>query len=390
MLRGLFLLIISVAAISAYAQLDPSSAVLLRPSSVKDTSESLDTSRYKVRAPESRKSSEEDLDEKPGTFIPSPVQPHSGKSKKKKDEAAQAENTANAQATPVAPAATPPAQSPAAPLITGPGNSSAHAVSEQVRELILGGTAEDIDEYRRQIHPQDPRANVLSISIAPAYFYESSQSEYSFRRYTSNGPAISGTMNLWLTPFFGLQSKYFASVTGAVRAGPVDVVPMDVLVFDAGLRFRKHFGYSRKAAHLSWGLDWHDSSDKIARDSTVNVSRRSSGMNFALEAAVPASNTYAHTFDLGIQPRLHHSEPATGASARSGEKNETNAISLAIGGEWILDRRNQVFWKSQYNIERSLFQGPASATDPHTGGTPTGVSVTNSQLIFYFGFKWGS
>jgi hypothetical protein len=256
--------------------------------------------------------------------------------------------------------------------------------------LIMGGSAENIEEVRKQIHPEDPRANVLSIAIAPAYFYESSDSQYSFRRYNSNAPGLGLGMNLWLTPFFGLQSKYFTSVTASVRNGPADVAPLEVQTFEAGVRFRRHFGYSRKAAQMSWGLDYHDAHDKISRESTVNVGRKSSGLSVVFEGEVPSSVTYAHTFGVDIRPRLHHSETGTSIEVRSGDKSETNALSLSVGGEWTLDRRNQMFWRGQYSVERELFQGPADTVDPHTGLTPNGVSVTNNLLIFYFGFKWGS
>ena len=58
---------------TAWGQLDSSSAVLLRSSGKGTTSrENLDSSRYKIRAPESRKDDEE-IGERPGTIIATPV-----------------------------------------------------------------------------------------------------------------------------------------------------------------------------------------------------------------------------------------------------------------------------------------------------------------------------
>ena len=259
----------------------------------------------------------------------------------------------------------------------------------QVRELLLGGEV-DIEEYNARIHPQDPRANMLSISIAPAYFYDGSSSNYSYRNYHSNGPGIGLGMNLWLTPFFGLQSKYFSSVSSGVRDGTAgDVVPMDTQEFEAGLRFRRHFGYSRKSAQLSWGLDYHDSGNKISKDATQTMGRKTSGLSLTLEGTLPSSVTYAHLFEVALRPFQHHSEMQTQITAKTGAKSQTNSIHLGLGGQWTLDRNNQVFWKGQYSVERNLFDGTASQPDLH-GNTPNGVSVTNSLLIFYFGFKWGS
>jgi hypothetical protein len=39
---------------------------------------------------------------------------------------------------------------------------------------------------------------------------------------------------------------------------------------------------------------------------------------------------------------------------KSGGKSETNALSLSVGGDWTLDRRNQIFWKTQYSVERNF------------------------------------
>lgn len=262
-------------------------------------------------------------------------------------------------------------------------------VTQQVRTLILGDS-EEIAEYHKQIHAQDPRKNMLSISIAPAYYYNGSASSYSFRRYTANGPGFGLGMNFWATPFFGIQSRFFSSVGGSVRSGGTNMVPLEVQNLNVGIRFRKHFGYSRKAPHLTWGLDYHDSHTKISRDALTAVGHKSNGVSVALDGVVPQSVTYAHTFQIDIQPRLKHSETTSGVQVTSGSKSETTALSLGLGGQWTLDRQNQVFWKGQYSVERNLFEGAASTVDPHNSITPSGVSVTDSLLIFYFGFRWGS
>ncbi|NJM10061.1 MAG: hypothetical protein HC883_04010 [Bdellovibrionaceae bacterium] len=241
-----------------------------------------------------------------------------------------------------------------------------------------------------QIHPQDPRSNVLDIQLAPAYYYNGSESTYSYRRYSSHGPGLGLGMNLWFNPFFGVQSRFFTSVSSSVRSGGTNMVPTDIQAFQAGIRFRKHFGYSRKAAHLNWGIDYYDEINKINNEATTIIGRKSSGLGISLEAVSPTSTSYAHTLQVDIRPRMKHSEMSTGVDVRSGNKAETNAIGLAIGGQWMMDRRNQVFWKGQYSVERNLFKGPASQADPNTGQTPDGVSITNSLMMLYFGFKWGS
>lgn len=390
----------------AWAQLDSSSGLFRSGRS--SSTPALNGSRYKIRQPESRKDTaeEDELDERPGTYIASPVPP-----KGKKKTEAKPETDANSPAkseTPATPAPSAP-QNLTSPTAPAPTITPTPAASEpaadagqtedatkptqpvilQVKELFMGGNDQDINEYRRQIHPEDPRANAISINIAPAYYYNGSSSDYSYRRYTSTGPGLGLGMNLWLTPFFGVQSKFFTSVSGSIRSDGSDV-PSEVQTFAYGLRFRKHFGYSRKAPQLSFGIDFYDAHNKISSDATTAVGRDSAGLSFAMEGEIPTSNTYAHVFEVDIRPKMHHTEKATGADVESGDKNETNALNLSIGGQWTLDRHNQVYWKTQYSVERNLFDGTASKADPQTGLTPDGVSVTNSLFIFYFGFRWGS
>lgn len=396
-LKSFIFITILLTATEARAQLDSSSAVLLRPSGKAPSKQTLDSTRYKIRAPESRRDFD---DEKPGTVIPTPVPARvtskAGASAGKAESKATAttEVTVPAASEPIptpVPPETKPVETPAPVVESKP--SEAHTpppVTQQVRDLILGGTPEDISEAKNQIHPQDPRANLLEIQIAPAYFYNGSESTYSYRDYSSHGPGLGLGMNVWLTPFFGLQSRFFTSVSSSVRSGGTNMVPMDVQAFEGGIRFRKHFGYSRKAAHLNWGIDYHDEINKINNEATTLRGRKSAGLSVSLEAVMPTSVSYAHTFQVDIRPRLQHSEKGGAEGVKSGNKAETNALSLSVGGQWTLDRRNQVFWKSEYSVERNLFKGEASQPDPATGLTPDGVSVTNSLLMFSFGFRWGS
>jgi hypothetical protein len=391
--RFLVLSPIAAFAFSAFAQLDSSSAVLLRQSG-KSAKPSLDSSRYKIRAPESRRNDDE-IGEKAGTVIPTPVV----SSRKTKATATSEVTVTPAVTEPAVPTPVPAEKSQIETETPAPAPAPAPApetpppppppVTQQVRDLV-GGTQEDINEARSNIHPQDPRNNVIDIQIAPAYYYNDSKATYSYRDYTSNGPGLGLGMNLWFTPFFGVQSRYFASVSGSVRADGTNMVPTDINYFEGGIRFRKHFGYSRKAAHLNWGIDYHDETNKISKEATTIVGRKSSGISVSLEAVIPSSTTYANTLQIDIRPRMKHSELGTGADVKSGSKAETNAIGMAVGGEWTLDRRNRVYWKGQYSVERNLFKGAASQVDPSTGATPDGVSVTNSLMMFYLGFKWGS
>ncbi len=395
MVRAFLFLSLSLVGCAAFAQADSTSTVLLRSGGKAPKVQNLDSSRYRVRQPESRKD-DDDLEEKPGTLIPSPVPARNTSVKTQVTVKKQGNDKLPPPppGTPIVAPITPPpppveASKDEALDATAPPEPPP-PVTMQVKELILGGKIEDIEDYKKTIHPEDSRANAISIQLAPAYYYNGSSSGYSYRRYYSSGPGIGLGMNLWVTPFFGLQSKFFSSVSASQRSGGLNEVPTDIQAFEGGIRFRKYFGATRKAPQLSWGIDYHDALNKVSKESATSVGRKSSGLSLALEGEIPTSNIYSHTFQLDVRPRLKHSEMNTAIDARSGTKNETNAMGLALGGLWTLDRRNQVYWKAQYLVERNLFDGDATEVDPHNDATPDGVSVTNTLVIFYFGFKWGS
>jgi hypothetical protein len=371
----------------AVAQFDPSSSVLLKPTS--SLAPSLDSSRYKVRTPEGRK--DDEIYETPGTLIPSPV-PSAG-SRSRESRATKSETStgpAKPQAEPATPLGPPaPAPTTTNTSTTPPPTAEPPPVTVQVKHLILGGTDEDIEEYRTKVQPDDPRGNILSVSLAPAYYYLDSSSSYTFHKYSSQGPGFGLGMNVWLTPFLGIQSRYFSSLSGSVRDGAINSVGMDLQDFEGGIRFRKSFGYSLKSPQLIWGVDYHDNSAKISKQATTIVGRKTSGLGLAMEANLPSTARYAHTIDLAIRPFQQQSELQTGVVVKSGTKSETQSLSLGVGGVWTLDRSNQIFWRGQYSVERNLFNGTATQADAH-GNTPEGVSVTNTLVMFYFGFKWGS
>lgn len=292
-------------------------------------------------------------------------------------------NTAPASTTPLIPAKTesePPATAP---------EPARPSIANQVKVLVLGDE-DEIEDFRKQIHPEDRRNNCVEISVAPSYIYNNSSSNYSFRNFTAQSPGFIAGANIWLSPFFGLHGEYTASFEQAVMSPAAkQMVPLTYQGLDIGLRFRKHFGLKRKSPSLSWGLDFVDRTSHVPSDTTDRVSTSTSGLSLSLEADIPRSKTYAHTVGLDIEPFLVHSETSE-ADIHSGGKNETFAVGAWVGGSWIFDRQHQVFWKLHERVEQNLFDGAATTADPSTGATPKGVSVTNGITIFSIGYRWGN
>ncbi len=265
-------------------------------------------------------------------------------------------------------------------------------VGEKVQDIILGGTQEEVDDYRKILHPYDTRLNLFELSIAPTYIYNNSGSSYWFHNYYTSGPGISISAVTWFSPFFGLQTSYLSSMSTGLRADTTGSknLKIDHQWFESGLRFRKFFGISRKSSQLTFGIDYADYQLKVPSDATQRVSSKTSGVKLSIETSIPSSNTVSWTLGMHLMPRAKYAEKSTALDLKSGTSSETNGIGASVGGRYTFDRFNQIYWKLTHSVEKTMFSGTANTTDPLTSVTPEGVSITNSFTIFSFGYIWGN
>lgn len=367
----LFSLVVFLHAGAAVAQsgIDPTTATLFQGGTGAGSPEpeDLDSSRFTVTSP---------------TPAPPPPVKHDPvvviKKKKKQETSTKIEVHPTPRAV-LAPASeTPPVVAPTRPSLT-----------EQVKVLLLG-KEDDIESFQKQIHPSDRRNNLLDIAVAPTFVYGSSMSNYSFRNFTFQSPGLDANAHVWLTPFFGIQGHYVSTFGAHIKSPQLQqMVALKYEDMEFGLRFRKHFGVTRKSSSLTWGLDFVQYKESLAADTVDRVSTQTSGLALNLQADLPMSLGYSTFLGVELQPRMVHSE-ISDANIHSGGKNDTNTIGAWIGGDIIFDRQRQMFWKLHERIEQNVFDGNASMLDPVTGVTPNGVSTTNSTTLFSIGYRWGS
>lgn len=348
---------------STFAQVDP----LLRSRGQAPDKEDLDSSRYSVRPTATIVNTPPKVEPKHVEAKPIETKPVETKTVEAKVE--------DATAAPV------PAPAPVK-----------EGVGEKVQDIILGGTQEEVDDYRKILHPFDTRLNLFELSIAPVYIYNNSGSSYWFHNYYTSGPGISLNAITWFSPFFGLQTSYLSSMSTGLRADPAGTktLKVDHQWFDSGFRFRKFFGISRKSSQLTFGIDYADYQLKVPSDAAARVGVKTSGIKLSLEGVIPSSNTFSWTLGTYIVPRSKYAEKATALDLKSGNAADSNQIGASLGGRYTFDRFNQVYWKVSHSVEKTMFDGTANTTDPLTGTTPEGVNITNSVTIFSFGYIWGN
>ena len=222
--------------------------------------------------------------------------------------------------------------------------------------------------------------SLLRLSIASAYYSESSASNYSFRSYGMSGPAYAAEARVWLSEQFGVGASYFSSLAGQVSDGTAEVaVGRTDLVW--GALFRENFD----RGSLNLAVEAVESQFAVSSDAQRRLKTKSSGFRLRLEGDF---GYWAGAVSLA--PKLSHEESAAASAFQSGSGVESYAAGVALERRWLFDAHNQFFVRLQHSVERNLFTGAATRVDPTSGQAPTGVGVTVGTTLIQFGYHWSN
>lgn len=363
------LLVVTFANTKARAQLDPMSTLLINSgSSNSGEEESLDSSRYTVKPT------------RPPANKPKPVL------RVKPSKNKPVPSLSNEQES---------IESLVEPKTQGAqgkdGSTQEKGIGEQVKDLVMGGSEDDIGKYRDYVHPEDPRRNLLEISFSPLYLYNNSSSNYWYRSYFASSPGFMVGASFWVSPFMGIQASYMTSLGADLRGNPTGTkrIAANHQIYDAGLRFRNFFGFSKKAPAVTFGVDFQDSQLRVPTDATNRISLKTSGVGLSLEATVVNESGNDWIFGFGLTPKADHEELESTIAVNSGSAVETEVIRLWIGQRFNFSRHSRMFWRITHMVEKSFFEGQANLVDPVSSETIEGVSVTNGLTTFGLGYTWG-
>lgn len=281
--------------------------------------------------------------------------------------------------------------SPDAPVVPTPENGEDAGLLRKARDLVIGGSPKDLDEYRSFLPPDDPRRNLIDFYAAPIFIYNDSSSPYWFRNYQTFSPGFTTAADIWFTPLLGLEASYRKSITGTVRNSPSSeqFVSASHEWITGGLRFRRFFGYGENIPMLMIGLDYREYNFRVPSDDPNRVRLKTTSPRVLIETMIPSTLRFSWKFNLEVTPFARHQEIGTGFELQSGTENETFGYGLGVGGEYKLARTSRMFFKLSYFLERNAFSGTANRTDLVSGTTPSSVPVSNSFTIFEFGYIWG-
>jgi hypothetical protein len=343
------LLVFGLSAVAS-AQIDPSSALLLNQGDRRAiTDPAVDSGRYKVV-------------------------PRSGPTSRR----SQAVDSGGQEPSETAP---PPGSTPA-PSVSQPASSPSPAVvSEESSQA-------NSEERRADVGPRD---GLLEIRVSPGFVYNDSDSAYFYRRYHSAAAAIAAEANVWLLPSAGLSLGYLGTVGGHVgdSLNGSKNVPAHQEWFTIGIRTKNTPENGDGGAKHSFGFDYVDYQFRVAGSSVFRQKLATTGVRLSMETEIPVNQMRSWTFGLSFSPKLQHRELRSSGVPKSGPGADASSLGFSVGGEIRLDPDSSMFWQVSHSFEKDLFSGSATAADPISGLTPSGVSVMNSFTLFRFGYRWG-
>ncbi len=280
---------------------------------------------------------------------------------------------------------------PTTPVMQPEGRDDDDGLLKRARDMVIGGSPKDLDEYRNFLPPDDPRRNLIELYVAPIFIYNDSNSPYWYRSYSNFSPGFVAATDIWFSPLFGIEASYRKSITGSVRNSSSEerFVSASHEWITAGLRFRRFFGYGENVPMLLIGLDYREYNFKVPSDDLNRVRLKTTSPRFLLETTIPSTVRYSWRYSLEVTPFAKHQELGTGYNLQSGTDCETFGFGVGVGGEYRLARTSRMVFKFSYFLERNAFTGAANRADPNSGTTPSNVPVNNSFTMFEFGYIWG-
>lgn len=363
----------------AFAQLDPSSGLLLNnqnKSSNRDNG--LDSGRYTVRQ-------RSDLAPKKN------IQPKSGSEKHTEQNSSEEEVTETETETQSK------TQTQALPTPV--------PTDSNLPQVVLPSPTPEVEKGTTQVAPlaspvpspitaaiDEQRKNLLELSFAPTFIYNHSQSEFTVRDYSTSSPGYTIEVNMWIDPTFAIHSD-FSNTLGASVEDSLDHSRNASYLyqqFSLGIRSR-HFSTNKtNSASLIFGADFNDYHFEVNNTALLRNKIETLGVNLSLLAQLPQSANYMWEIGIELMPKARHTETQTASSFSSGDNPEANIISASLGGRVFIDATNQLFWRIHERIEKDQFLGSSSKPDPAANKTLTNVSVINSTLTFQVGYTWGN
>ncbi len=349
-----FLFFFLIAPAFSWAQLDPSSSLLLNGGGNETLDESgLDSGRYEVRPS--------------GRAAPvTPVRPAETSTTNARGSTTPALKQPSPQPTPA-----PVKESEPAEAVVKPSGSS-----------------------EKSTPSADPRVvNLFEIEVSSFYFYHSSRADYWYRRSESHGPGVRLGMTMHLSPQLAFQSSIASTLTSSVANDPAEkgsATEVNYQWLNAGLSLALGGETRATDPSMKLSLNYAELDIRVPAGEDHRARLLTSGALIGLVGVFPsAKGGSAWLWGFSLMPYAEMKEKATDLNLRSGGRPRTSVYELYLGREVSWGQKNTMFWKLSHRLQQTRYKGTSRLPDPITGARPEGLSVTESMLMLETGLTFG-
>ncbi len=231
---------------------------------------------------------------------------------------------------------------------------------------------------------------LVELSLSPVLLSVDSSSKYWFYDYNGSGMGLLLGVNIWFSKNWGFNADYLASNAATVKAehDSSRKIVVDHRMTDITIQYRSGSSALDKNASAVFGLGFTDYQILVPKEETERVGIKSKGLSINLDLRVP-KNKSTWVYSWTFLPDIEVSEITTGIKVKGGKSLESYGIKFSIGNEIRVDEFNQIYWRLSHRYDKTIYDGTANQVDPRNGQTPTDVSFDRGISMFEFGYIWG-
>lgn len=281
--------------------------------------------------------------------------------------------------------------------VTNDKNLSSNNSTEMSKETVKTEAANNLPSSNEIQKTQaklikDVSEKTIELYLMSYFQYNDSTSNYSYRTYNSffNALELGGKINI--TESVGVNALYNfsigADVDGDRASHSKSFVKYNDLQTAISFKIRPN-NSSVDVVPVELNILYLDKRMILPTDDVDRVSLKSSGLGIGVKTPLDQNRKPLWDLDISFFPNLQHKEDGTALNMSSGNHKQSSLSEIGINHILFENDRNKLFLRTELQIEKNYFDGPATLQDPKTSNTPSNVSVTNSSLKFSLGFSWG-
>lgn len=232
--------------------------------------------------------------------------------------------------------------------------------------------------------------NILNLDIRPGVNIVDSDSNYSYRNYSTQYSSVSVGGEVWFSKHWAVSGSMLTSLDADLQglSNNEARVPARFEVTEISIKNKRYFG-DLNPQELEFSILYSDSSLHISEGNLYRAKLNSKGFGLGVETSLYKNERSQWLIGAKIFPRLSHEESNTGVPIQSGDESKASRMEFSVGTQWDLDYGNSVIFRVNYALEKNLFDGEPAVADPATGLKPQGVGVDQSVLGLSLGYRWG-